>query len=65
MNIFAERLKQAREQSGLSARELAKRAHTSHPTVLRAEHGSNLSLKQWLKLMDATGVKYSVKVEIL
>ena len=49
-------LRQARDQAGITLRELARRAGTSHPTVHAYESGTKVpSVATFLKLLDACG----------
>lgn len=49
-------LRQARAAAGLSLRELASRAHTSHSTILVYEQGKKVpSAEVFLRLLNACG----------
>lgn len=49
-------LKRARARAGLSLRELAKRAQTSHPTLLAYEQGKKApSAQTFLRILTACG----------
>lgn len=49
-------LKEARQQSGLSARELARRVGTSHPAVLAYESGKKVPMvTTMMRLLHACG----------
>ena len=52
----ARTLKTARESAGLSLRELARRARTSHPTLLAYERGAKTpSVVTFIRILDACG----------
>jgi transcriptional regulator with XRE-family HTH domain len=52
----ARTLKAARESAGLSLRELARRAGTSHPTLLAYERGVKTpSVVTFIRILDACG----------
>lgn len=44
---------------GLTHSELAKRLGVSEPTVKRWLRGEGISIQQWLKLIDTTGIRFS------
>ncbi len=59
-NVYADRisstLRNARKRAGLSARELAKRAGSSHSTILAYETGRKMpSTATFVRLIDACG----------
>lgn len=48
---------EARRRSGLSLRELARRAGTSHATLLAYEQGRKVpAITTWLRIMEAAGL---------
>ena len=56
-------LRSARSRSGLSLRELARRAHTSHPTLVAYESGAKIpSVETFDRVMRAAG--YEVNLEL-
>lgn len=59
----ASTLASARQQAGLSLRELARRAGTSHPTLLAYETGrKSPSIAVFLRILNACG--YAVDIEL-
>lgn len=57
-------LRSARERAGLSVRELARRAGTSHPTILAYETGKKTpSVAVFLRLLEACGYAVDFDME--
>jgi len=57
IDASARQLREARLTSGLSLRELARRARTSHATLLAYESGQKVpAISTWLRIMDAAGL---------
>ena len=46
-------MKLAREQKGLSQRDLSVKTGLSQATIVKAEHGGSISPKSWKKIKDA------------
>ncbi len=62
--VSAQVLKRARTAAGLSVRELARRAGTSHPTVLAYENGRKApSVAVFLRLLEACGFAVELELE--
>ncbi len=60
---LASSLRNAREAAGLSLRELAKRAGTSHPTLLAYEQGKKVpSVATYMRVLEAGG--YAVDLHL-
>lgn len=49
-------MKLAREQKGLSQRDLAAMAGVTPTTILKAEHGGSISPRTWKKIKDALDI---------
>lgn len=49
-------MKLAREQKGLSQRDLATMAGVTPTTILKAEHGGSISPRTWKKIKDALDI---------
>ncbi|MDZ7685774.1 MAG: helix-turn-helix transcriptional regulator [Gammaproteobacteria bacterium] len=57
-------LRRAREGAGVSVRELARRAGTSHPTILAYETGKKMpSIAVFLRLLEACGFAVDLDME--
>lgn len=62
-NAIGEQMRQVRFEAGLSLRELANKANTSHATLLAYEKGlKSPSISTWLRIMEAAG--YSVNLQM-
>ena len=61
--LAARTLKRAREAAGLSLRELARRAGTSHPTLLAYEHGTKIpGIDTFERILDACGFAIDLRI---
>lgn len=49
-------MKLARDQKGLSQRDLATMTGLAPATILKAEHGASISPRTWKKIKDALGI---------
>lgn len=59
----ADTLRRAREQSGLSLRELARRAGTSHPTLLAYERGRKKpGVDTFVRILEACGFAVDFRI---
>jgi len=57
-------LRRARREAGLSLRELARRAHTSHATLLAYENGTKVpGAATFLRLLESCGFAVDIRLE--
>lgn len=63
-NQIAETLRSARREAGLSLRELAARAGTSHATVLAYEQGAKVpGAATFVRLLEACGYAMEIRLD--
>lgn len=61
--VAALKLRDVRQRAGLSLRELARRAQTSHPTLLAYERGSKTpSVDTFLRIVRAAGFAADIEL---
>lgn len=59
----AQQLRQARQQAGLTLRELAARAGTSHATLLAYEQGKKVpAVTTFLRILEASGFAVDIQL---